>query len=195
MMFVPEEPLNGPGQVQGSGSCVLPKTAKFASKPRAREPSGSSAKTRKHPQARAREPTIRLSGKSTGSHRRRAGSGDIIDVAPLCKRHQSLPGKHGFSSSHKGDREAGYVRGALKAPMATWPASARTSGVTSRLVAISGHAQEHDQRRRKMGRRRTICNPLAEDTAGAERQSDACPRAANCVFGYYPAAPTSCCPA
>jgi hypothetical protein len=86
---------------------VLPKTAKFASRPRAREPSGSSAETRKHPQARAREPTIRLSGKSTGLHVRRAGSGDIIDVAPLCKRHQSPPRKHGFSSSHKGDREAG----------------------------------------------------------------------------------------
>ena len=34
----------------------------------------------------AREPTIRLTGKSTGSLAQRAGSGDISEVTPLGKR-------------------------------------------------------------------------------------------------------------
>ncbi len=39
-----------------------------------------------HPQAVAREPTSRLSGKGANSLARCAGSGDIIEVAPHCKR-------------------------------------------------------------------------------------------------------------
>jgi hypothetical protein len=39
-----------------------------------------------HPQAMAREPTSRLSGNDAGSLARCAGSGDISEVAPHCKR-------------------------------------------------------------------------------------------------------------
>lgn len=44
------------------------------------------------PQAMAREPTSRLSGNGAGSLARRAGSGDISEVAPLGKRASPVPG-------------------------------------------------------------------------------------------------------
>lgn len=88
-----------------------------------------------------------------------------------------------------------YVRGELKLATATWPAR---GAYIRRHIAARGHlwsCEKQDQRRRKMGRRGATCNPLAEDTAGAERHSDGRPRAADCVFGYYPAGPTGFCPA